>query len=117
MNTGFFLTAVAAQVSTASQWATNALTRLQLKMAANQQIFDAVSNATGTIDSLTNGVKLICYAGAALSFAVGAGQYLTGGDEAMRKAKHRWIGAGVGLIVAVGVTVIRDYIKSKAQFK
>lgn len=116
MTIGILFTAIANQTIKVTDLILKLLAKIQLHLTSCPAIFDAVSSATGTIDQLTNGVKLICYAGAALSFAVGAAQYLTGGDESMRKAKHRWIGAAVGLIVAVGVTVIRDYIKSKAQF-
>ncbi|MBZ2406653.1 pilin [Liquorilactobacillus hordei] len=96
--------------------ASTALQNAQLKVSTKPFLYDAVSSATSTIDSLTSGVQLICYAMAALFFAFGAGQYITGGDESMRKAKHRWVGAGVGLIVAVAAAIIRDYIKAKSNF-
>ena len=116
MNFSVLTTLLAVHVTALGDHLTNGLNNLQLKFLENPQLFDAVSSATGTINQLTGGVRTICFAGAALSFAFGAGQYLTGGDESMRKAKHRWIGAGVGLVVAVGATVIRDYIQSKANF-
>lgn len=116
LDVNIFFTGLSYQVENVRSALVSSLSKIQAKNLENNRIFDAVSSATGTIDQLTNGIQLICYAAAALFLAVGAFQYLTGGDESMRKAKHRWIGVGVGLIVAVGTMVIRDYIKSKAQF-
>lgn len=116
INLGAFFTMLSSQLDKARFFLIGYLNAIQSKHLENSIIFDAVSSATGTIDQLTNGVQVISYAAAALFLAFGAAQYITGGDESMRKAKHRWIGVVVGLIVAVGTMVIRDYIKSKAQF-
>ncbi|MDT2525130.1 pilin [Enterococcus raffinosus] len=77
---------------------------------------DAVGSTTSTIDGFTKGGQLIGYALAVLFFVLGALQYMVGGEESMRKAKKRWLGCAVGLIVCVGAYLIRDYIKAKANF-
>lgn len=86
----------------------------------NQKVFymaDAVSSTTNTIDGFTKGGQLIGYALAVLFFVLGALQFMVGSEESSRKAKKRWIGTAVGLIVCVAAYMLRDYVKSKANFQ
>lgn len=98
-------------------WLINLWTKYQAHLVQPMYLNagDVGQSTANTITTVANDIKIAALVGMGASIMWGAGQFGIGGEDSARKAKNRWIHAGVGIVVCVAAWFIMNWLEGYAN--